>query len=296
MDLDSVKTMLPTPVIALFGEVLTDVFPDRSVLGGAPFNVARHLQVLGLHPVMISRVGDDALGEALLVEMADLGMEISGMQRDIYHPTGQVRVILENDTHRFDILPDQAYDFICTKTTRATLASVQPKLAYFGTLAQRNTVSREAAQCFLQACNCLVFLDINLRTPWFDAATISNSLAAADIVKLNDDELAIVAELLGWSALDETAQARALQQHFKLEQVLVTCGEAGSWLLDARQQIWQAAPLPDANPVVDTVGAGDAFAALFIQKLLQGCKTQAALQAACNYASNQCRVRGAAPP
>lgn len=281
--------------MAVFGEVLADVFPEQSVLGGAPFNVARHLQMLGLHPVMISRIGNDALGNDLLTEMASLGMETSGMQSDADHPTGQVRVALENGTHRFDILPEQAYDFICPQTTRSTLANIPPKLAYFGTLAQRNAVSREAAQQFLQSCNCPVFLDINLRAPWFDTATLSNSLAMADIVKLNDEELATVAQLLNLSALDETAQVRALQQRFKLEQVLVTCGAAGCWLLDARQQLWKAAPLPDATPVVDTVGAGDAFAAMFIQGLLQGSETQTTLQRACDYASAQCRIRGAAP-
>lgn len=287
-------TFHPTAV-ALFGEVLADVFPDQSVLGGAPFNVARHLQVLGSRPVMVSRIGNDALGEALLAEMASLHMETIGMQRDADHPTGQVRVMLKNDTHRFDILPDQAYDFIQTEPMRTTLRAIPPKLAYFGTLAQRNAVSREAAQNFLHECNCPVFLDINLRAPWFDTATISSALAATDIVKLNDEELATVAELLGLSALDEIAQARALQQRFKLEQVLVTCGEAGCWLLDVQQQVWKAAPLPDTSPVVDTVGAGDAFAAMFIHGLLQGSEMQATLQRACDYASAQCRIRGAAP-
>lgn len=293
MDTEILTT--PTPVIALFGEVLADVFPDRSVLGGAPFNVARHLQVLGLNPIMISRIGNDALGTALLQEMVQLGMQTAAMQRDGTYPTGQVRVVLEKNGHHFDILPDQAYDFINPQETRAALTAHSPQLAYFGTLAQRGAPSRQAAQIFLQECQCPLFLDINLRAPWYDPDIVATSLRAAQIVKLNDEELAVVAGMFGWPLLDEFEQARALQREFELQQVLVTCGAAGCWLLDAQQQLHRARPTSDNRPVVDTVGAGDAFAAVFMQGLLSGWTLPDTLQRACHYASAQCRVRGAAP-
>lgn len=287
--------MQDTGRVAVFGEVLADVFPEQRVLGGAPFNVARHLQVLGLQPLMISRMGDDALGAELLEEMVRLGMETSALQRDARYPTGQVRVVLENDDHRFEILPDQAYDFIQPDPLCASLRAMPPQVAYFGTLAQRGVQSRYAAQVFLRECQCPLFLDVNLRAPWYDKDTIAASLAAAHIVKLNDEELALVAAMFGWAALDEVEQARALQQAFELEQVLVTCGEKGCWVLDAQQQLHRAQPAPDTRPLVDTVGAGDAFAAVFLQGWLSGWALQTTLQRACDYASGQCRVRGAAP-
>jgi fructokinase len=284
-----------TGLVAVFGEILADVFPERSVPGGAPFNVARHLQVFGLRPLVISRIGNDALGAELLEEMVRLGMETAALQRDDRYPTGQVRVVLENGGHRFEILPDQAYDFIQPEPMSACLRAMPPQLAYFGTLAQRCAESRRAAQAFLRECQCPLFLDVNLRAPWYDLDTIAASLAAAHTVKLNDEELALVAAMFGWSALDEIEQARALQRTFDLEQVLATCGEKGCWLLDAQQRLHRAQPVPDTRPLVDTVGAGDAFAAVFLQGWLSGWTLQTTLQRACDYASAQCRVRGAAP-
>ena len=98
----------PKGAVVLFGEVLADVFPDRSVLGGAPFNVARHLQAFGLLPLLITRVGDDQLGRELVATMTRLGMTVEGVQQDPLHPTGQVIVHIEEGSHRFEIPPDQA--------------------------------------------------------------------------------------------------------------------------------------------------------------------------------------------
>jgi fructokinase len=284
-----------TDAVVLFGEVLADVFPNQSVLGGAPFNVARHLQAFRLNPVLISRTGSDSLRDALLEEMVCLGMDVAGIQCDAGHPTGQVQVILENGSHRFDILPDQAYDHICAEATQEALAAIRPRLAYFGTLAQRSTQSRLAAERFLQTCDCPVFLDINLRDPWYDEATIASSLNAADTVKLNEDELAVVAEMFGLDHLHHEAQAMALQQRFGLGQLVVTCGASGSWLLDEWQQITRAGPATTGQPVADTVGAGDAYAAVFILGLLNQWDAPTALQRASDYSAAICQVRGAAP-
>lgn len=259
-----------SPLVALFGEVLADVFPGRSVLGGAPFNVARHLRLFGLHPLLISRIGEDALGEQLLQEMARLGLDASGFQHDPHYPTGQVRVVLENDGHRFDILPDQAYDQLCADTTRHTLAQHTPRIAYFGTLAQRSPRSKQAAQTFLQSVDCPLFLDINLRPPWVDRDILTHSLAAADIVKLNDEELTSVAGLFGFAEASPFDQAARLAQQFELRQVLVTCGAAGSWMLDESGTLLRAGSPAQKPQVVDTVGAGDAYAAVFLLGTLRG--------------------------
>lgn len=272
------------------------MFPEQSILGGAPFNVARHLQVFGLHPLLISRTGSDVLADALLQEMAHLTMDVSGIQRDVEHPTGQVQVIFENGDHRFDILPDQAYDHINAATTHQTMMTNQPQLAYFGTLALRSEESHRAATQFLQDCTCPIFLDINLRAPWHDEATITFALTAADIVKLNDEELQVVAGLFGLAGLSVEAQAIEVQKRFALQQVLVTCGATGCWLVDEQQRIVQAAPIKTRQSVIDTVGAGDAFAAVFMLGMLRSWDTPTTLQRASAYAAAMCAVRGAAPP
>lgn len=281
--------------VAIFGEVLADVFPDQTVLGGAPFNVARHLQAFGAYPMMISRTGEDALGAQLRDNMRALGMPLSGMQQDAQRPTGQVRVTLDGAGHRFEILPDQAYDHLCPEATRQLMRDLKPALAYFGTLAQRQDSSRRALQAMLEDCECPLFLDINLRAPWYDADVIASSLHAADIVKLNDEELAVIADLFGLASMAPEAQARALQQRFALRQVLVTCGAAGSWMLDLAGQVWRASPAGEDGPLVDTVGAGDAYAAVFLLGLLHGWDVPETLQRASVYAAAICRVRGAAP-
>jgi fructokinase len=265
-------------------------------MGGAPFNVARHLGAFGLHPLLISCTGNDALRDGLLLEMAQLSMDVTGIQCDPDHPTGRVRVILENGSHRFDILPDQAYDHICVEAMRRSITAIRPQLAYLGTLAQRSPRSLQAARRFVEACRCPVFLDINLLAPWYDEATIAHSMACADIVKLNDEELSVVAGLFGFEGLHPEAQAAALQQRFEVEQMLVTCGAAGCWMLDAQQQVARATPVGSGRPVVDTVGAGDAFAAVTMLGLLKRWDTSTTLQRAVEYAAAMCRVRGAAPP
>ena len=136
----------PPDTVVLFGEILVDVFPDRRVLGGAPFNVARHLQAFGLHPVLISRTGNDALRDELMAGMSDLGMDTGGVQSDPVHPTGQVLVHMDEGGHSFEILPEQAYDFIDARSADEIALASRPGLFYFGTLAQRHPVSCRALE------------------------------------------------------------------------------------------------------------------------------------------------------
>lgn len=281
-------------VVALFGEVLADVFPDRSVLGGAPFNVARHLRAFGMHPVLITRVGHDQIRDSLLKEMHDWDLDISGVQHDPVYPSGQVQVLLEGGNHRYDILPDQAYDHIHAGLAHMTAISYRPELAYFGTLAQRGMPSRLAMDKFLSDGKCPRFLDINLRAPWYNRHTIKRSLLRADFVKMNEEELGIISEYFKIKEPNSQQKALVLADRFEIRQLLVTAGAAGSWLLN-EQELYLTEPAEVLHSLIDTVGAGDAFAAVFIKGLLEGWDTQITLQRANQFAAAICGIRGAAP-
>lgn len=281
--------------IALFGEVLADRFPDRSVLGGAPFNVARHLQAFGLHPVLITRTGNDALRDELLASMDQAGMDTLGVQCDLVHPTGQVVVHMEEGGHRFEITPNQAYDFIHAGVARMVALSIQPELIYFGTLAQRHKVSRRALNGLLQCVRAPRMLDINLRAPWYDAQTLKRSLLRADLVKINDEELAIISRQLRLPGERAVEQAEALIEHFSLAQLLVTCGAAGAWHLTEDGTRTHAEGGVLAGGMVDTVGAGDGFAAVFILGTQRSWPASLTLSRANRFAAALCGIRGAIP-
>lgn len=282
-------------VVALFGEILADVFPDESILGGAPFNVARHLKAFGLHPVIITRTGSDALRDDLLKEMDRLGLDTSGVQRDPVYPTGRVQVHLEEGGHRFEILPDQAYDHIHAGMTHMMMLSLKPVLAYFGTLAQRGMESRLALDKFLNAAKCPRFLDINLRKSWYSKHTIRRSLLRADIVKMNEEELDIVASYFKLNGETPQKSAANLLRQFNLQQLLITCGEKGAWQINRKAEVVSAESVSLSQPIVDTVGAGDAFASILIIGLLNHWEPSVMLQRANQFASALCTVRGGAP-
>jgi len=281
--------------VALFGEVLADVFPDGHILGGAPFNVARHLQGFGLKPVMISRTGNDALREELLAEMNARGMDTSGIQCDPQYPTGQVTVHMDAGGHRFEILPYQAYDYIHAGVTHMLTMSLKPDLVYFGTLAQRNMESRLALDNFLNDARSPRFLDLNLRAPWYDKHTVRRSLLRADIVKMNEDELGALAILLRLPGKSLPELAMAMLKRFNLKLVVITRGEQGAWQLNASGQLQETGPQAMAQPLQDTVGAGDAFAAVYILGHLQEWEASLTLTRANQFASALCAIRGAAP-
>lgn len=281
--------------VALFGEVLADVFPDGHILGGAPFNVARHLQGFGLNPVMISRTGNDALREELLAEMNARGMDTSGIQCDPQYPTGQVTVHMDAGGHRFEILPYQAYDYIHAGVTHMLTMSIKPDLVYFGTLAQRNMESRLALDNFLNDARSPRFLDLNLRAPWYDKHTVRRSLLRADIVKMNEDELGALAVLLRLPGKSLPELAMAMLKRFNLKLVVITRGEQGAWQLNASGELQETGPQAMAQPLQDTVGAGDAFAAVYIVGHLQGWEASLTLTRANQFASALCAIRGAAP-
>ncbi|HEX5538739.1 MAG TPA: carbohydrate kinase [Methylophilaceae bacterium] len=281
--------------VVLFGEVLIDVFPDGNVLGGAPFNVARHLRALGLYPVLISRTGNDELRDNVIRTMTDFDMDTTGIQSDPLHPTGQVAVHIDENQHRFEILDNQAYDFIHPAISRLVGMSVQPELVYFGTLAQRHGVSRRALSALLRSLNRPSILDLNLRKPWYDTQILNRSLERADIVKMSNEELATLAKTLRLRGTNEKSQAAALIRKYQLDRVLVTCGKRGAWVIDREGMQAEDHSAGEAVELVDTVGAGDAFTAVFMVGTLLGWPTQRTLMRANRFAAAICGIRGAIP-
>jgi len=204
-------------------------------------------------------------------------------------------VHLEKNGHRFEILPAQAYDFIHPAVARMTRLPLNPALVYFGTLAQRNDVSRRALSTLLRSTDAAKFLDINLRAPWYDGPTLRSALQQAHIVKLNGEELDTLTDLL--ELPDDAPQARAkeLMRRFDLQQMIVTCGAEGAWQIARNGKVTEvAAAAPDA-PVADTVGAGDGFAAVYILGTLRRWPMEKTLARANAFAAAICGIRGAIP-
>jgi len=284
-----------TGTVILFGEVLADIFPNRSVLGGAPFNVARHLKAFGQNPVLVTRLGHDDLREEVLDTMSRNGMETLGVQCSNMYPTGQVYVHFKDGQHRFEILPVQAYDFIHPGVARMAALSVNPALVYFGTLAQRNEISRRALKTVLRCSGAPKFLDINLRAPWYDEKILRQSLQYADMVKLNADELDVLAEMLELPDSYPQAQVEELMSRFGIYQAIVTCGENGAWQIDRNGKIVETLVKNRVINPIDTVGAGDGFAAVYLLGTLLEWPIDKTLERANDFAAALCEIRGAIP-
>ena len=178
------------PVV--YGEVLFDRFPDRAVLGGAPFNVAWHLHGFGCNPLFISRIGNDDPGRQILQAMQDWGLDTTGLQTDSRFPSGGVVIKMSGTKHSFNILPDQAYDHIDPEQSRNALDKVAPSLFYHGSLIIRTEKLRLALDDLLTSLTCPIFVDINLREPWWRAEDLPPVLHRARWVKVNDEELEII--------------------------------------------------------------------------------------------------------
>jgi len=277
----------PRPLV--FGEVLFDHFPDGSAVpGGAPFNVAWHLQGFGHEPLFISSVGEDARGDEIVDAMTDWGLDVSGLQRDPRRPTGEVSVALADGQPTFDILADQAYDAIDPDRASAAAATLNGGLLYHGTLALRDATSRTALERLRDTTGATVFVDVNLRPPWYDADTVRAALDAASWAKVNEAELR---ELSGHDG-EAGEAAVALAVRHDLEGVIVTLGGEGA-IWSNRQEISASADAVAAPEIIDTVGAGDAFAAVCIAGLLRGLSAERILHTAHRFAVNICGIRGA---
>ena len=211
--------------VVVFGEVVFDVFPgEEEVLGGAPFNVAWHLTGFGVDSLFLSRVGCDRRGEEVRAAMESWGMDTAGLQEDPDKPTGRVRVELEDGQPRFDILADQAWDRIDAAEARRVVEAGDGAvdLLYQGTLIERSDVSREALLTLVSATGAPVFVDVNLRPPWWRRPRVLATLARARWVKLNEDELTQMGyPPAGERPEDLAAAARRAQRRWELELLLV---------------------------------------------------------------------------
>jgi len=268
--------------IYIFGEVLFDHFPDgNQVLGGAPFNVAWHLQAFGQSPRIVSRVGRDAEGAQVRAAMEDWGLATDDLQTDPVRPTGQVAVSFEDGEPSYDIVADCAYDNI------EPITAAPCQLLYHGSLAARSASSAGALRQLRASGPQTVFVDVNLRTPWWQAGTVHELLQGAHWVKLNSDELA----LLAGNATSADPGTDFLQR-YALRGLLVTHGARGAELLLANGERLQVAPMAN-NEVVDTVGAGDAFAAVMLLGLLNDWAMPVVLERAQQFAGALIGRRGA---
>ncbi|MGZ5532766.1 MAG: carbohydrate kinase family protein [Methylomonas sp.] len=273
-------------LIQIFGEVLFDHFPDGGrVLGGAPFNVAWHLQAFGLSPRFISRIGEDASGREIAALMDAWGMNRQGLQTDPEHPTGSVQVCFEDGEPHYDIVAGSAYDFI-----DASLLGEQSGLGilYHGSLALRNPVAREALQVIKARHQGKIFVDVNLRPPWWDRELLLSLLHDADWVKLNEAELAA----LNPDGTDLESTMQSVCEEFDLETLVVTRGGQGAMACDRQRHLFAVRPQADVE-VVDTVGAGDAFAAVLLMGLSERWPLAAMLERAQAFASAMVGKRGA---
>lgn len=246
------------------GELLWDCFPAGRLPGGAPANVAFHAQQLGLPAAAATRVGTDALGDELLAFLGSKGLQTDLVQRDPLHGTGTVTVSPRSDGHTdYVFLENSAWDFLeATPAWNAAFATA--RAVAFGTLAQRGAISRAAIHACVRATapDCLVVYDINLRPPFYDRAWIAESLSLARVVKLNDDESRILAEMFSVPETTPVAVAQHLLKQFpRLELVCITRGGNGAIGI-TRSETVEVPGVPVT--VVDTVGAGDAFTAALI--------------------------------
>lgn len=287
----------------VFGEALVDDFHSEQIVGGAPFNVARHLAAFMAPVLAITRIGDDRSGQLVRAEFERFAMSEAGLQIDPMEETGRVLVERGPRGHRFTILPDQAYDFIDRATAVKSVDGVEPGVVYFGMLAQRNEASRNALKGVFDASAAPRFLDLNLREGQYDERGVTRSLQAANIVKVNEEELQA---LFGWYfqikpedpalAADEVrVSCQALLKMFSLDALVVTLGHRGSVYFGSDGQVLTQRDNPAPPFVIDTVGAGDAFSAIFLLGKMRGWPLETALARANEFAGAICAIPGAVP-
>ena len=282
------------PVV--FGEVLFDHFADGSrVLGGAPFNVAWHLQGFGLQPLLVTAVGDDASGEDARERMRRWGMRMDGVQVDPLHPTGKVAARIVHGEPRFEIGVEQAFDYVAPARAAAAVAAHAVPLVYHGTLALRGDRTWSALARVKQASGAPTFVDLNLRAPWWTLDRLRWCLTTATWLKLSREELATVTGAKLEELSDEGAcfrRAREVSRRHEVSTVMVTRGAEGSLLVAGELMAASGGDL-ESDGVVDTVGAGDGFSAVACVGLLERWSGEEILRRGNAFAAEICRIRGA---
>jgi fructokinase len=248
-----------TPAIC-FGEILWDMLPDGPQPGGAPLNVAYHLNKMGVTTSLISKIGNDEDGSKLEILLDQWGITKHLLQKDEEHNTSKVIAKMNNGNEvSYEIIFPVAWDFI-TESSNALTSITESTYLIYGSLASRNPVSRDTLLDLLESTGIKVF-DINLRPPFFNKNLLRQLLTKADIVKFNQAELEMVQIMFGSSHTNESSQVKFVQDNFNISEVIVTKGEFGAsyYLKDKSYHVWGS-----EVKVVDTIGSGDSFLAAFL--------------------------------
>ena len=258
------------PSVFCYGEVLWDIFPVGARAGGAPFNVAYNLMRMGVDGHMISRTGNDKLGNDLMAQVADWGISVKDSQIDGTHPTGTVIAHIDehNEAH-YDIIQPVAWDFIEFRNDYIEKVSTADAFV-FGSLITRNETSRNTLFQLLEIAKFKVF-DVNIRPPFFSVPVITDLLHKADVVKMNKAELRMILDFLGKAYVSEDDSISFIQDKFSISEILVSKGSKGALYYNSRTR-YEAPAVPVT--VQDTVGSGDAFLAGFLSKRITGAAPQ----------------------
>ncbi|MFI3304306.1 MAG: carbohydrate kinase [Rikenellaceae bacterium] len=276
------------------GELLWDILPDGKKIGGAPGNFAYHASQFGYKSAVVSAVGSDKLGDEIVDNIREKGLD-KYVERVAY-PTGSVQVTLDdNGVPIYDIKENVAWDNIPFTTKLEELAQ-QTLAVTFGSLAQRNIVTRETIEKFLDAMpddgERYKIFDINLRQGFYTRETICKSMERCNILKINDEELVAISRMFGYPGIDLQDKCWILLAKYKLEMLILTCGVNGSYVFTPGNVSFVATPKVQ---VADTVGAGDSFTATFISSLLSGESVKEAHMKAVRVSAYICTQHGAMP-
>ena len=283
------------PVVVGLGEILWDMLPGGRQLGGAPANFAYHAHTMGAETYILSRIGNDPLGDDIIAKLDSTDLSHEYIQRDDTYPTGTVSVEIDsNGQPSYVIHESVAWDFLQYDNALLQLAT-RTDAVCFGSLSQRCQTTRTSICEFLETvpAGSLKVFDINLRQDYFNLDIVLGSLTAANVLKLNDDELLVLAQMLELSGEADELPA-VISDKFELKMLVLTRGANGSVLFaDGKTSIHRGV-VP--SPLVDTVGAGDSFTAAVTMGLLDGLDIDEINDNANHRASYVCTQCGGMPP
>lgn len=281
-------------IVVGMGEALWDVLPEGKKIGGAPANFAYHVSQFGLPSCVVSAVGDDALGKEITENFTSKGL--NQLIAEVPYPTGTVQVEIDPaGVPQYEIKENVAWDNI-PYTARLEQLAERTKAVCFGSLAQRNVVSRNTINRFFDAmprtADSLVVFDVNLRQGFYNKEIICNSMKRCNILKINDEELVTVSRMFGYPGIDLQDKCWILLGKYNLKMIILTCGINGSYVFTPGNVSFQPTPKVE---VADTVGAGDSFTAAFIASILKGKSVQEAHSLAVQTSAYVCTKKGAMP-
>lgn len=281
-------------IVVGMGEALWDVLPEGKKIGGAPANFAYHVSQFGLPSRVVSAVGNDPLGREIVENFTSKGL--NHLIEEVPYPTGTVQIEIDPaGVPQYDIKENVAWDNILY-TARLEALAGQTRAVCFGSLAQRNVVSRDTINRFLdampQTADSLVVFDVNLRQGFYTKEILCNSMKRCNILKINDEELVTVSRMFGYPGIDLQDKCWILLGKYNLRMLILTCGINGSYVFTPGNVSFQPTPKVE---VADTVGAGDSFTAAFIASLLKGKSVTEAHALAVRTSAFVCTRKGAMP-